>query len=208
MAEAKQEQKVNENDGESTKCALLVVDIQKQYYTVYPKVKKGFPDFEKNVVSLLKGSRELAKKKQLEIIHIREIDEVGKSSWIDWWEAMNPGHTVELAKGTCEEFGKMLDDETLITKTSWDAFLDTKLDEYLKQIKVTTLYMCGIATHQCVANSAMSAFNHGYKVHLIRDCCASDNATMHNQILQILHGSQAKVVSLEEYFKAFGSDGK
>eukprot|EP01083_Nonionella_stella_P168434 568593_1 len=201
MADAKSEQKVEENDDKGSKCALLVVDIQKQYYTVYPKVKKGFPDFEKNVASLLKVSRDLANQKQLEIIHIREIDEVGKSLWIDWWEEMNPGHTVELAKGTCEEFGKMLDDEKLITKTSWDAFLDTNLDEYLKQNKITSLFMCGIATHQCVANSAMSAFNHGYKVHLIRDCCASDNATMHDQILQILDGSQAKVVSLEEYFK-------
>ena len=60
---------------------------------------------------------------------------------------------------------------------SYSAFFDnahlksTGLDTYLKEKKVTELYIGGVATDYCVLYSALDALRLGFKVTIIQDAC-------------------------------------
>eukprot|EP01084_Bolivina_argentea_P187410 322821_1 len=185
--------------------ALLIIDIQTDYYSRYPIMQELFPHFESNIVSLLSYARVFAANEELIIIQIREVDDVDESLWRIWWAKMNGGHSPHLATGKDEEFCQVSNNEKLITKTSWDAFVNTELNEYLRSHKITTLYLVGIATHQCVASTAMSAFNHGYEVYMISDCCACDNIEFHHNILDILDGNVVEVIDLQTFIATFNA---
>ena len=63
---------------------------------------------------------------------------------------------------------------------SYSGFFDddgtsTGLDEYLKSIKVTQVYICGLATDYCVKFTALDALKQGYGVVVLEDLCKGVN---------------------------------
>ncbi len=64
---------------------------------------------------------------------------------------------------------------------SYSAFFDnrrlneTGLGKYLKDHKVTDIYLAGVATDYCVLYSAFDAIDLGFSVHLITDACKAIN---------------------------------
>ena len=60
---------------------------------------------------------------------------------------------------------------------SYSGFFDngrrssTGLDEYLKSLGVTEVYVCGLATDYCVKATALDAASLGFKTFLIEDAC-------------------------------------
>jgi nicotinamidase/pyrazinamidase len=48
---------------------------------------------------------------------------------------------------------------------------DTGLDDFLKQKKVTEIFVMGIATDYCVKFTCLDALKLGYKTYLIKDAC-------------------------------------
>lgn len=64
---------------------------------------------------------------------------------------------------------------------SYSAFFDncrlkaTGLGKYLKECKVTDIYLAGVATDYCVLYSAFDAIDLGFTVHLIADACKAIN---------------------------------
>ncbi|PIS00938.1 MAG: nicotinamidase/pyrazinamidase [Chlamydiae bacterium CG10_big_fil_rev_8_21_14_0_10_35_9] len=77
---------------------------------------------------------------------------------------------------------------------SYSAFFDnaqqrkTGLDEYLKELKVNTLYFTGVALDYCVKYSAIDAKNLGYDVYIILDACKG----IHEDLDPILKELQEK----------------
>ena len=64
---------------------------------------------------------------------------------------------------------------------SYSGFFDnghrkaTGLDEFLKQSRVTKVFIAGLATYYCVKFTALDAVNLGFKTHLIADACRGVN---------------------------------
>ena len=63
---------------------------------------------------------------------------------------------------------------------SYSGFFDddgtsTGLDEYLKRIKVTQVYICGLATDYCVKFTALDALKQGYAAVVLEDLCKGVN---------------------------------
>ncbi|GLI57532.1 nicotinamidase/pyrazinamidase [Propionigenium maris DSM 9537] len=52
---------------------------------------------------------------------------------------------------------------------------ETDLDQFLKERKVDTLYVVGLATDYCVKFTVMDALKLGYKVYLVADGCRGVN---------------------------------
>ncbi|MGA2034813.1 MAG: bifunctional nicotinamidase/pyrazinamidase [Thermoguttaceae bacterium] len=63
------------------------------------------------------------------------------------------------------------------TIDSYSGFFDngrrssTGLDEYLKRLGVTDVYVCGLTTDYCVKATALDAAGLGFQTHLLEDAC-------------------------------------
>ena len=182
--------------------ALLIVDVQKDYYSKYEPVKDAFPDFPKMIESLLVKARGMNDQK-LKIVHVREIDN-DDSLWIKYWDEMR-SEKDELATGEPEEWCRVEEGEQLVIKRAFDAFHETQLHEYLQDNNIKTLYCCGLVTSMCVLHSVMSAFARGYRTYIIGDCCADYNQEAHDAILRIMDGHVARVINLDKFGQSISS---
>jgi nicotinamidase-related amidase len=75
-------------------------------------------------------------------------------------------------------------DDCVVAKKTWGAFLDTKLDEYLRQRGVTQIVLTGIATSIGVESTARSAFDLGYHVTFVVDAMTDRDADAHRNSLE------------------------
>lgn len=81
-----------------------------------------------------------------------------------------------------------LDDEIVLTKTSWAAFSATNLDYLLQNIGIDCLVLAGIMTDQCIDLSAREGAELGYQVTCVSDACAAASAERHKNALRALSG--------------------
>jgi len=54
--------------------------------------------------------------------------------------------------------------DRILEKTRFDAFFQTELEEVLKELGVTEVWLCGVCTSICVMDTAAGAFFRGFKV--------------------------------------------
>lgn len=159
------------NLDKETTC-LLLIDIQKDYQDV-----SHFPEFRQNIRKCLKWAR----KEKIKICHVFEVDN-HHSHWIRVWEEMSGKR--KLDKGKPFPFSKPHQNEKTIIKHGYDAFFETPLHEYLQKNNIKSLYVCGLLTGVCVLNSVFSAFNHGYHVSIIENCCSDRTKDRHQRTLK------------------------
>ncbi|MCK5430721.1 MAG: isochorismatase family protein, partial [Anaerolineales bacterium] len=81
------------------------------------------------------------------------------------------------------------DGGTVILKSTYDAFLDTSLDNILHDNKVEQVVICGVMTHLCCETTARSAFIQGFDVFFTVDGTATYNQEHHlATLLNLSHG--------------------
>lgn len=95
------------------------------------------------------------------------------------------------------------DGEYEVRKVRYDAFYNTPLDFYLRAEGVETVLVCGFTTNVCVEGTARGAFERGYNVVLVEDCCASyteaeHEAAVHN--VELILGTTTTLDELTEGF--------
>ncbi len=111
--------------------------------------------------------------------HPGDMIELGGLAQVLW-----PDHCVQGSRGA--EFHPVLD-RSRVTKVfrkgtdpeidSYSTFYDnahrksTGLGEWLKEQKVTDVYLLGLATDYCVKYSALDAVHLGFKTHVVADGC-------------------------------------
>lgn len=84
----------------------------------------------------------------------------------------------------------------IINKTQYDAFYNTGLDQYLKDVGVKSLVVTGVMTHLCCETTARSAFVRGYEVYFPVDTTATYNARYHeSSLFNLSHGFAHVVLS-------------
>lgn len=72
----------------------------------------------------------------------------------------------------------------LVSKQRWGAFLGTGLDEYLRQRKVTQVFLAGVSTSAGVESTARSAYDLGYNVVLVTDAMTDRNIEAHRHSIE------------------------
>ena len=115
----------------------------------------------------------------------------------------NPG-------GEIHELVKPLNNEKVFTKKEVNAFLNTGLNEYLKQNNIKHLTLCGMQTHMCLEAGTRAAHDFGYDCTVVEDACATRDLKfgdviakakdVHYSTLATLK-SYGKVVSLKEFLE-------
>jgi nicotinamidase/pyrazinamidase len=101
-----------------------------------------------------------------------------------------PVHCVQKSRGAEITTGLMMNRVNKVFKKGMDTDIDsysgfydndhqhsTGLGEFLKEKKVTDVYIMGLATDYCVKFTALDAVQLGFKTHLIEDACRGVNET-------------------------------
>ena len=119
-----------------------------------------------------------------------------------------PTHCISETWGSRLHFDLLIKDKSIkILKgirpdvDSYSAFRDnqklgeTDLNRQLKDLNITDLYFCGLATDFCVGWSAMDAIDYGYRTVLIEDASRGVNEEAINEIKERLIANKAIVVN-------------
>ncbi len=141
------------------KTALLVIDIQKDYF---PGGKMPLVNPEaaaKNAYTLLQCFREHGGRH----VHIQHI-------------STRPGATFFLPgdRGTdIHDLAAHFEGEPIVQKNYPNSFRETNLLDLLRGWGVERVVLCGMMTHLCIDATARAAADLGFKVILAADACAT-----------------------------------
>lgn len=94
--------------------------------------------------------------------------------------------------------------ERLFIKQYPSAFFRTKLDKWLLQRNVDTLFLCGFSTSGCVRASALDALQNGFIPFVISDASADRNHALHTQNLRDIGAKYAEIVDTNKVMQLIG----
>ena len=196
------------------KAAILVVDVQNDYYTPRGAVSAGHDRrlLDSTVgpqVRLLEEAKEAGvlvvfihatvmpghvdesparlhrKVRSLSTYAIPDLDWVMEGTW---------GHQV------IDELKQVAPDATQVFKSRNNGFVNTNLDLVLRSNGIDTVVFTGMATDGCVAATARGAEEHGYQCLVARDCVGSLKPDLHEYALKVL-ASRMEVLDSEEILR-------
>lgn len=179
------------------KTALLIVDVQNDYFPGGKMELAGSIDAALNIKVLLEQFRKTEKP----VVHIQHL-------------SLRPGASFFIPDTNGAEFNdnvKPESGEEIIVKNFPNSFRNTTLDNYLKENEITRLVIAGMMTHMCIDTTVRAAFDLGYECILAGDCCATKDLSIdnikisagdvQNSFLAALNGTFAKVVKINDVFE-------
>ena len=97
-----------------------------------------------------------------------------------------------------------LPDEIVLNKTGVDPFVTTGLDTVLRNARAEALVLMGLWTNWVVEGTARHASDLGYRVLVVRDCCASNTAENHAFALANILPTFATICGMDEVLQSLG----
>lgn len=181
--------------------ALLLLDYQHDNITATPGIA------EARVLEHSARVLEAARRRGLRVIHVtasvrRDYLDMPRASSL--WMKLRESKT--LIQGTPgAEIHPLVSprpDELVINKTCVDPFLTTNLGQALINFDVNTLVLIGLWTNFVVEATARHAADVGYRVIVVRECCASNDAQNHEWAMTRILPAIADVARLDDVLVA------
>lgn len=188
-------------DTSKVRTALLVVDVQKDYWSNNPNIQAAFPDFEEKIRGLLCLCRDPRSSISL-IVHVRAVygAEHG-SQHLPYFQTLSPEKRAR-ARNDPEDFALLEHGngrkEIIVEKPSFDAFHQTGLERILRAEGIEQTFVCGMVTSACVHATAASSFHRGFKPVMVEDCLAERSRETHEAVLRVYGGYMYKLSTLED----------
>lgn len=136
---------------------------------------------------------------QLEVIHVR-IQSLTKDG-----RDRSKGHKrleLHAAPGSGDacflEEVAPVGDEIIINKTASGVFSATNLHYVLRNLEISSVYVVGVYTNECVETTIRDACDLGYFTTLVDDGCATVTPELHEASLKNLRDRYARIVSAQE----------
>jgi nicotinamidase-related amidase len=92
--------------------------------------------------------------------------------------------------------------ELVLNKTCVDPFLTTNLGQALQNADANTIILMGLWTNYVVEATARHASDMGYRVFLVRECCASNTVENHEFTINKILPTICYVVSVKDTLAA------
>jgi nicotinamidase-related amidase len=110
-----------------------------------------------------------------------------------------PDH-IDARREEAEIIGSLAprDDEPVLGKTTYDAFLGTPLEPILRDRGIEQVLVTGVLTHMCCETTARSAFCRGFEVYVPVDATASSSLELHLCSLRSMADAVAVPVGVDE----------
>eukprot|EP00557_Chaetoceros_sp_GSL56_P013428 CAMPEP_0176483622 /NCGR_PEP_ID=MMETSP0200_2-20121128/4018_1 /TAXON_ID=947934 /ORGANISM="Chaetoceros sp., Strain GSL56" /LENGTH=350 /DNA_ID=CAMNT_0017880039 /DNA_START=84 /DNA_END=1136 /DNA_ORIENTATION=+ len=186
------------------KTALLIVDVQPEYWSSCPSVRQDFPHFEENLARTI----DIARKQRAKIIWVRADYRKHHSPWLIQFERLNRGQRPDtIVELPCEpdsdefkweDFATPEGGEAIIAKSSWSSTSNTALMDILRASAIDTVLVCGLITSVCVQHSAFGVFEAGYRTLLVQDACADRGRARHEAALALYGGYMYELITSVE----------
>mmetsp|Transcript_39713 Transcript_39713/g.58321 ORF Transcript_39713/g.58321 Transcript_39713/m.58321 type:complete len:323 (-) Transcript_39713:260-1228(-) len=184
--------------------ALLVVDVQPEYWSDCPAVRKDFPSFPKK----LRETVEICRERRAKIIWVRADYRFSHSPWLVQFERIHKGKTADsMTEVPCdptsknfawEEFATPQGGDSIIAKKSWSSTSDTALMNVLRGSGIDTVLLCGLITSVCVQHSAFGIFEAGYRTLVVTDACADRGKARHDAALALYGDYMYELVTADD----------
>ena len=181
-----------------SKQALIVVDIQNEYFPGGKMLLEGVETAADNVAKVMAAAR--ANGYVIVNIHHQEPD------------PQAPVFTAGTDGINFHPLVAPMDGEKVILKNYPNSFLKTDLHEYLQAQGVTDVVIIGAMSHMCIQATTRAASDLGYKVTVVHDACATLDlefngvsvpaAQVHASSMAALGFAYAEVVGMEEWAAA------
>ena len=101
---------------------------------------------------------------------------------------------------------KPMEDELVVINASTSGFVYSDLDLLLRNHGITSVVLTGLATNWVVESTARDAFNRGYCVITLADCCNSPSEEAHNYCLRNTLPVLGSVIDSKSFIKALDKD--
>jgi nicotinamidase-related amidase len=167
------------------KTALIVIDIQKDY----------FPDGKHPLVNPMEAARKAYMLLQCfrehggHHVHIQHISrEPDATFFISGERGADIHDSVAHFEG-----------EPIVYKHEPNAFLNTDLLELLKSWEIERVVICGMMTHMCVDATARAASDLGFQVIVAEDACATRDLQFGGTTIPADHVHKAFLAALKSY---------
>lgn len=181
------------------KTALLLIDIQNDYFPGGKMALQGTKEASANAAALLTAFRRL----QLPVIHIQHIaTRAGATFFVPDTDG------VEIHASVAP-----LANETVIRKHYPNSFRQTGLLEHLRQHQIGQLVIAGMMTHMCIDTTTRAACDLEFSLQLAHDACATKALSfggievpasqVHTAYIAALDGSFAEVLSTQQIIAGF-----
>lgn len=139
--------------------ALLIIDIQNDYFPGGPMAVEGASEAAHNAARLLARYRALGRP----IVHIQHLSVRAGAGFL------LPGTSgAEIHASVAPQAG-----EIVLQKNFPNAFRQTELLPTLQGLDVSQLVVAGMMTHMCIDTTVRAAFDLGFQVTLAHDACAT-----------------------------------
>ena len=174
------------------KTALLVIDIQKDYFPggKFPLVNPEAA--AKKAYELLQCFREHGGHH----IHIQHISLEPDATFFIKGDGGSDIHdSVAHFEG-----------EPIVYKHEPNSFLNTNLLDLLKSWEIERVVVCGMMTHMCVDATARAASDFGFQVIIAEDACATRDLKFGETTIPAEHVHKAFLAALKSYGKVMKSD--
>ncbi|WCJ34024.1 nicotinamidase 2 [Euphorbia peplus] len=93
--------------------------------------------------------------------------------------------------------------DELVEKSTYSAFVNTRLEERLKEIGVEEVIVTGVMTNLCCETTARDAFLRGFRVFFSTDGTATSDSELHEATLKNLSYGFAYLVDCKRIQQAF-----
>jgi nicotinamidase-related amidase len=174
------------------KTALLVIDIQKDYFPggKYPLVKPL--EAAQKAYMILQCFRESGHHH----VHIQHV-------------SLEPDATFFISgdRGTdIHDAAAHFEGEPIVYKHEPNSFLNTNLLELLKSWKIERLVITGMMTHMCVDATARAASDLGFQVIVAEDACATRDLQYDDTVIPAEQVHKAFLAALTWYGRVMKSE--
>lgn len=184
------------------RCALIIVDMQNDYAHPEGAYGKSGADLQPvhNIISNLKRLIDAAHKAGVMVVFTRNWKTPWHMSKVSTDQATKSDSSIG-SNGIANTWGadwfevKPSDQDIVINKRRYDAFIGTDLDQILRAQRVETVVIAGIQTNVCVESTARSAFMRDYYVVVLEDATATVSEAIHRASLDNLANYFGDVVA-------------
>jgi nicotinamidase-related amidase len=166
--------------------ALLIVDVQNDYFP------QGRMELRESVAAMrkIKGVIERFRAEGKPVVYVQHVSEREGAGFF------LPGTDgVEIHAEIAPRAG-----DDVVVKHYPNSFRETGLHELLRRKGVDGLTIVGMMTHMCVDTTVRAAFDLGFKIELLEDCCATRDLRRGDAVIPAHVVQQAYMASLDGVF--------
>ena len=163
--------------------ALVIVDVQPEYWSGCPEVSRDFPAFPEKLQTTI----ELCRQRNVKIIWVRAEYNHSQSPWLSQFQKIRGNRNLGSIAFTpeWEPFATPTKDEVILTKSSWSSTTNTPLVDLLRTAGITNVLVCGLITSVCVQHSAFGLFEAGFRTSVVPEACADRGRKRHDAALAL-----------------------